>query len=473
MSGRLRMARTPSAPTAPCCLPLQRPGPQPAWRPENGGTAQYYRYDDRDRSLVCVSCPADGSAPAGRRHSLEGERGSTSRRFRRRRHRRLHHPDAAGRRRPEHRPAPGDPEAGTDVYEWRDGRHSWSQTASPDWPINRTRKYAGMQPHAAATSSSPPPPSTPPTPSTPTAASTTPASAAASTSPAAPALPAGGLPGHPQRARPKNRRRHRLLRWPRQRRGARAGAPSARCAARAQHRRQEKCHHKKHAATAPSQPQPEDRTMTCDGSHCSARSPLCALGALGALAGRRGAALEPRHPPQPDQLRPGGVGRVLVRRRNVGDTATSGPITLTIHLPTGLTRDSVGRIRRAIAVNPIVNWSCPGAPGDRRSSAPPLARSPATRVNRSLALAVDVAAALGRTADRHRHRSEGGGAPAVGRTRPSRAHIGPERGALRHPPRELRPRLLQGRRAHPGARSRLPPRPLHRSPSTSTRSPRR
>ncbi len=30
---------------------------------QNGGTAQYYRYDDRERSLVCASCPGDGSVP--------------------------------------------------------------------------------------------------------------------------------------------------------------------------------------------------------------------------------------------------------------------------------------------------------------------------------------------------------------------------------------------------------------------------
>jgi hypothetical protein len=30
---------------------------------QNGGTGQYYRYDDRDRSLVCASCPSDGSIP--------------------------------------------------------------------------------------------------------------------------------------------------------------------------------------------------------------------------------------------------------------------------------------------------------------------------------------------------------------------------------------------------------------------------
>jgi hypothetical protein len=30
---------------------------------QNGGTKQYYRYDDNDRSLVCVSCPQDRSDP--------------------------------------------------------------------------------------------------------------------------------------------------------------------------------------------------------------------------------------------------------------------------------------------------------------------------------------------------------------------------------------------------------------------------
>jgi hypothetical protein len=32
---------------------------------QNGGGEQYYRYDDADRSLVCVSCPGDGSLPRG------------------------------------------------------------------------------------------------------------------------------------------------------------------------------------------------------------------------------------------------------------------------------------------------------------------------------------------------------------------------------------------------------------------------
>jgi hypothetical protein len=40
---------------------------------QNGGGGQYYRYDDTDRSLVCVSCPGDGSLPRGPvNQSLEG-----------------------------------------------------------------------------------------------------------------------------------------------------------------------------------------------------------------------------------------------------------------------------------------------------------------------------------------------------------------------------------------------------------------
>ncbi len=45
---------------------------------QNGGTAQYYRYDDRDRSLICLSCPQDGSIPhAAVNLSLMGNFGGT------------------------------------------------------------------------------------------------------------------------------------------------------------------------------------------------------------------------------------------------------------------------------------------------------------------------------------------------------------------------------------------------------------
>jgi hypothetical protein len=44
---------------------------------QNAGSMQIYRYDDRDGSLVCVSCPGDGTAPVGEA-TLEGSRNTGS-----------------------------------------------------------------------------------------------------------------------------------------------------------------------------------------------------------------------------------------------------------------------------------------------------------------------------------------------------------------------------------------------------------
>jgi hypothetical protein len=88
--------------------------------PQNGGTAQYYRYDDNDRSLTCVSCPAAGSPPRGEA-PLEntGDKSPLS-------------SDGADFVFPTPTPlvsadqntaGPGQkPEVGQDIYEWRDGR---------------------------------------------------------------------------------------------------------------------------------------------------------------------------------------------------------------------------------------------------------------------------------------------------------------------------------------------------------------
>jgi hypothetical protein len=40
---------------------------------DNHGTTQYYRYDDRDGSLICVSCPRDGTPPGELGIMLSGE----------------------------------------------------------------------------------------------------------------------------------------------------------------------------------------------------------------------------------------------------------------------------------------------------------------------------------------------------------------------------------------------------------------
>jgi hypothetical protein len=96
----------------------------------NGGTTQFYRYDDTDRSLVCISCPGDGSAPL---NSVPGgfvlngvgglERGTN-----------LTPIDTSGDDivfstdtplvpEDQNTAATGEPAGvGEDVYEWRDGR---------------------------------------------------------------------------------------------------------------------------------------------------------------------------------------------------------------------------------------------------------------------------------------------------------------------------------------------------------------
>lgn len=93
--------------------------------PQNGGTNQYYRYDDKDGSLVCVSCPGDGSQPRGGVNPktfapVRGANGSPL----------ADNGDLIVFNTPtplvpaDQNTAPANqyPEVGGDVYEWRDGR---------------------------------------------------------------------------------------------------------------------------------------------------------------------------------------------------------------------------------------------------------------------------------------------------------------------------------------------------------------
>lgn len=107
----------------------------------NGGTLQYYRYDDRDRSLVCMSCPADGTAAASRVSTVLAtptftpEVGPNANPL-----------DDSGQTFVFATPVPlveadqntpsgnGDPRLGTDVYEWRDGRVILVSDGLTTWP---------------------------------------------------------------------------------------------------------------------------------------------------------------------------------------------------------------------------------------------------------------------------------------------------------------------------------------------------
>jgi hypothetical protein len=114
------------------------PSLNPLGGTSNGGTSQYYLYDDHVRSLSCVSCPADGSAPrAAVRSSLKtsndqvgpnitplDDRGDFA----------FVTPtpligadqNTAG--------AGQGPYAGADVYEWREGRVLLVSDGLTNWP---------------------------------------------------------------------------------------------------------------------------------------------------------------------------------------------------------------------------------------------------------------------------------------------------------------------------------------------------
>lgn len=113
---------------------------------DNGGTVQYYRYDDRDRSLECVSCPQNGDpAPAAISADVTTmltnyEQVGPN----------LTPLDSAGDfafvtavplvLQDANTPSPGaDPQLGEDVYEWRDGKLLLVTDGQTEWPGERPK----------------------------------------------------------------------------------------------------------------------------------------------------------------------------------------------------------------------------------------------------------------------------------------------------------------------------------------------
>lgn len=126
---------------------------------QNGGTQQYYRYNDEDRSLVCISCLQDGSAPA----APVGE-ALTQDRY-------LTGPNvtpmsadgsviAFATPTPlvdpdQNTPRTGrNPNTGTDVYEWRDGELFLVSDGLTDWPANTNRENIVETPEVGSVSPS-------------------------------------------------------------------------------------------------------------------------------------------------------------------------------------------------------------------------------------------------------------------------------------------------------------------------------
>jgi NHL repeat-containing protein len=121
---------------------------------QNGGAAQYYLYDDRDHSLICASCPQDGSLPVGadvrRQVTGSGTAGELPELS-------LTPLAADGTfafgtptalvRADQNTPGPGQNQtAGEDVYEWRDGRLLLVSDGLTSWPFEQEPRVAGITP---------------------------------------------------------------------------------------------------------------------------------------------------------------------------------------------------------------------------------------------------------------------------------------------------------------------------------------
>jgi hypothetical protein len=124
---------------------------------QNGGTLQDYLFDFGDRSLTCVSCPADGSAPAGSVYGLQGNGvpGGLTKGQGANRGQSL---DASGEDFIFSTPTPlvsadqntaragQDPQAGNDVYEWRAGKLLLVSDGITDWPGEEAPQIGGITP---------------------------------------------------------------------------------------------------------------------------------------------------------------------------------------------------------------------------------------------------------------------------------------------------------------------------------------
>jgi hypothetical protein len=129
----------------------------------NGGFAQYYRYDDDDRSLICVSCPPDGSQPRGEALGLPNfatgvvssattyngsPLSSDGDVFV------FDTPSALVGADQNTTPLGQNPQHGQDVYEWREGRALLISDGLSDWAGGGALGIARAAPEPAAVSPS-------------------------------------------------------------------------------------------------------------------------------------------------------------------------------------------------------------------------------------------------------------------------------------------------------------------------------
>jgi hypothetical protein len=114
---------------------------------QNGGTAQYYRYDDRDRSLVCASCPADGSFPrdaVGEAIFVYGHEGANISPLTSDGDFFFVTPTPLYPADQNTAPSGQDPLNGDDLYEWRDGRLLLVTDGKTETKLGEYPEFAGV-----------------------------------------------------------------------------------------------------------------------------------------------------------------------------------------------------------------------------------------------------------------------------------------------------------------------------------------
>jgi len=148
---------------------------------------------------------------------------------------------------------------------------------------------------------------------------------------------------------------------------------------------------------------------------------LCALGLLGAASASAAPIwnLDLHH--NQTHFPPGGEGQYAVDIENVGTSDSSGPLTLTINLPAGITRKGPIHFEGALGV---LQWKCPGVVGAKSFTCTTTESIPSDGISLYFGVAVKVAASAEGTLITTA-KIEGGGA-AVPATTEEPTEISPE-----------------------------------------------
>lgn len=136
---------------------------------------------------------------------------------------------------------------------------------------------------------------------------------------------------------------------------------------------------------------------------------------------------------------PGGTAQYWIELDNVGDTATSGPITVIVNLQSGITRDMV--MNNSFDPPANLKWSCPGSPGDSTIICTSSGAIPRHALSRNLIVSVKVAP--GASGDRFASAKVEGGGTAAPASAVELTHISAEEAGFGILPASFAPDFFQ------------------------------